>query len=216
MSFKNWRGLLFMQDPWVITTELTPNRIKKMASLIHAVRDDVIDLHNDELGDTRRSTGMRAYECCRQQIIWASMDKELYPWLGILKNDGLFTFSIGGVPVRMYRGVASAPGKRRQRACPEALRQMTFLFEDIGESSSIRWLFAVETDSDRYVERITFTGYLNEEQISSYEIPLEQAVPVLSTIAAELPEAVKLDKAKVAVKIKTKDGKEKNHGSFNA
>lgn len=93
-----------MQDPWDIVPELTPERIMQVASLIRSVRDDVIDLHNEELGDTARSTGLRAYECCRQQIIWATLDSENWSWLGMLKDDGRFTFSIGGVPVRMYRG----------------------------------------------------------------------------------------------------------------
>jgi hypothetical protein len=195
-------GKFYMQDPWDIAPGLTPERIKQIASLIRSVRDDVVDLHDVELGDTARSTGLRAYECCRQQIIWATLDTDNYPWLGMIKDDGRFTFSIDGVPVRMYRGSPNSPGKRRQIACPEAHRQMTFLFEDIGESSYIRWLFAVEVDSDRYVERITFTGYLNEEQVSSYEVPLEHTVPVLTKIKDALPEPIKLNKAKVSVKKK--------------
>ncbi|KJG55149.1 hypothetical protein UA38_21280 [Photobacterium kishitanii] len=90
---------------------------------------------------------------------------------------------------------------------------MTFLFEDIGESSYIRWLFAVEVDSDRYVERITFTGYLNEEQVSSYEVPLEHTVPVLTKIKDALPEPIKLNKAKVSVKKKLSEDSDVKTGN---
>ncbi|MCH1928757.1 hypothetical protein L9G16_01025 [Shewanella sp. A25] len=202
-----------MQDPWDIAPGLTPERIKRVASLIRSVRDDVIDLHDEELGDTARATGLRAYECCRQQIIWATFDSENWPWLGIIKDDGRFTFSIGGIPVRIYRGSPKSPGKRRQIACPEAHRQMTFLFEDIGESSYIRWLFAIEVDADRYVERITLTGYLNEQQVSSYEVPLNQPVPVLSKVTETLPEPAKLNKAKVSVKKKPNEDSDVQNGN---
>ncbi|GAK85876.1 hypothetical protein JCM19238_3466 [Vibrio ponticus] len=90
---------------------------------------------------------------------------------------------------------------------------MTFLFEDIGESSYIRWLFAVEVDSDRYVERITFTGYLNEEQVSAYEVPLEQSVPVLGKVTEALPEPAKLNKAKVSVKKKPNEDSDVQNGN---
>ncbi len=202
-----------MQDPWAINPELTPERLKQLAGLIRSVRDDVIDLHDEELGDTPRSTGLRAYECCRQHIIRASLDNELWSWLSILKSDGRFTFSIGGVPARMYRGSPNAPGTRRQIACAEAHRQMTFLFEDIGETSYIRWLFAVEVDRERYVEKVTFTGYLNEEQVSCYVIPLEEVVPVLNSIDAEVPQAARLDKAKVTVKRKPEGKTGESNGS---
>lgn len=54
-----------MKQPWELNPELTQERLKKLASLIRDVRDDVVDRHDDDLGDSARATGMRAYECCR-------------------------------------------------------------------------------------------------------------------------------------------------------
>ncbi|VUT00587.1 hypothetical protein SB6408_01918 [Klebsiella spallanzanii] len=93
-----------MKQPWELNPALTIERLKQLASLIRNVRDDVIDLHNEELGDSARSTGLRAYECCRTRIIRAATQHEEWPWLGIVKDDGKFTFSIDSVPVRLYRG----------------------------------------------------------------------------------------------------------------
>lgn len=52
-----------MKQPWELNPELTQERLKKLASLIRDVRDDVVDRHDDDLGDSARATGMRAYEC---------------------------------------------------------------------------------------------------------------------------------------------------------
>lgn len=75
-----------MKQPWELNPELTQERLKKLASLIRDVRDDVVDRHDDDLGDSARATGMRAYECCRTRIARASMDSEEWPWLGIVKK----------------------------------------------------------------------------------------------------------------------------------
>ena len=48
-----------MKQPWELNPALTTERLKQLASLIRNVRDDVIDLHNEELGDSARSTGLR-------------------------------------------------------------------------------------------------------------------------------------------------------------
>lgn len=148
-----------MKQPWELNPALTIERLKQLASLIRNVRDDVIDLHNEELGDSARSTGLRAYECCRTRIIRAATQFEEWPWLGIVKDDGKFTFSIDSVPVRLYRGGPNRPEERRLIPCVEALSQMSLLPVEVGNAASVIWFFAVEVDDLRYVERVTFTGF---------------------------------------------------------
>ena len=80
------------QVPWEYNSDLSEERLTKMANFIARVRDDVIELHDEELGDTRLALGMRAYECCRTRIIDLSKD-DSFPWLSILTPEGRFTFA---------------------------------------------------------------------------------------------------------------------------
>lgn len=193
-----------MKQPWQYNPSLTQERLVALAELIQGARNNVVQLHDYELGDTERATGLRAYECCRVQILRAASDNDNWPWLGILKSDGRFTFSVDSVPVRLYKGTPSSPTERRLIPCVEAMSQMNFLFEDVGDAASIIWLFAIEVTEDRYVDKITFTGYSNDVQVSSYEIPLNAQVPILADIDIDLPEPVKLGKPALGVKIKKK------------
>lgn len=193
-----------MKQPWELNPELTHERLKQLASLIRDIRDDVVDRHDDDLGDSARATGMRAYECCRTRIIRAAMVPEEWPWLGIVKKDGKFTFSIQSIPVRLYRGRPTSPEERRLIPCIEALSQTSFLFEEIGDAASIVWFFAIEVDEFKYVERVTFTGFLEGTQVSCWEIPLDEKVSAISSIDAELPEPIKVEKPTISVKKKEK------------
>ncbi|MEI8667029.1 hypothetical protein P4S65_00900 [Pseudoalteromonas sp. B131b] len=203
-----------MKQPWEINPALTSERLKKLASLIRSIRDDVVDRHDDVLGDSARSTGLRAYECCRNQIISASRDKDEWSFLDILKGDGRFTFSIDSVPVRLYRGQPSNPQERRLIPCEEATRQMSLLPVEVGNDANVLWFFAIEVDEFRYVERVTFTGYLDEVQVSCWEIPLNEHVPAFTSVNVDLPEPVLVQKASVSVKVKEKKAINDN-GSSN-
>jgi len=80
--------------PWEINPDLTEERIKVIADLICTVRTEVVDLHDEQLGDTRLSLGTRAYECCRTRII-SLAESQIHTWLGIINQEGRFTFKIG-------------------------------------------------------------------------------------------------------------------------
>ncbi|EKN6012430.1 TPA: peroxidase [Yersinia enterocolitica] len=88
--------------------------------------------------------------------------------------------------------------------CFEALSQTSFLFEEVGNAAEIIWFFAIEVDEFKYVDRVTFTGFLDGVQVSCWEIPLSEKVPAISSIDAELPEPVKVQKPVVSVKKKEK------------
>lgn len=202
-----------MKQPWELNSVLTADRLKQLASLIRDVRDDVIDRHDDDIGDTARGTGMRAYECSRTRIIRAVKDSKNWPWLGIVKPDGRFTFSIQSVPVRLYRGKPSCPEERRLIPSIEALRQMSWLEPEVGDVAAALWFFAIELDEMRYVERVTFVGFLEGQQISCWEIPLDERVSAFGPAISELPQPVETKKASVSVK--KKDKKAENDGEDN-
>jgi hypothetical protein len=196
-----------MKQPWDVNPALTTDRLKQLASFIREVRDSVVDLHNEELGDSARSLGLRAYECVRTRIIRASNDPE-WSWLKVLRDDGRFTFSIANVPVRFYRGKPDSPEERRLIPCIEASRQMSLLSEDVGNDvASVIWFFAVELDELRYVERVSFTGFYNGAQVAYWEIPLDEKVMPLSLVDSALPAPSYTQKASVSVKVKKKANK---------
>ncbi|MEB5973929.1 hypothetical protein MXF20_17800 [Pantoea dispersa] len=130
-----------------------------------------------------------------------------WPWLGIVKKDGKFTFSIESVPIRfirLYRGKPSSPEERRLIPSIEALSQMSLLEPEIGNVASDLWFFAIEVDEFRYVERVTFSGFLDGTQVSCWEIPLDERVAAISLFEADLPEPIKIEKASVFLKKKVK------------
>ncbi|WP_345853380.1 hypothetical protein [Shewanella algae] len=201
-----------MKRPWELNPLLSKEKLKKLAGLLYEVRNSVVDLHDGDLGDTARGTGLRAYECCRTNILRASASKGEWSWLGIIKPDGRFTFSIDSVPVRFYRGSPDNPQERRMIPCEAAMCQMELLSADIGDIASIQWFIAIEVDENRYAERVTFTGYDNGMQVSCWEVPLDVKPTALAGVTEQLPEPVKIKKARVSVKRKDKNKDAQNDG----
>lgn len=191
-----------MKKPWEINPNLNQESLKKLAGLIREIRDEVTDLHNFDLGDTLRSTGLRAYECVRTHIIRASRDDNKWSELDVVKPDGKFTFSINSVPIRLYRGTPSSPEEKRLIPCCEALNQMNFLYEEVGDYANTIWFFAIELDGSRYVDKVTFTGFLNDAQICCWEVPLDAMVPILTEVNVDSPAPIKLTKATAKIKIR--------------
>ncbi len=196
-----------MKQPWELNPKLSVEHLTEVANFIKNIRNDVIDLHDHQLGDSAKGTGLRAYECIRVRLIREAAKKDQWPWLGILKPDGRFTFSINSVPIRMYRGRPETPFERRLIPCGEAVRQSHFLFEEVGEAALIRWFFVVEVDESKYVERISVTGFLNGQQVSCWEVPLNARVPVIAPVSDSLPQPAKQEKAKARIKRKVKETK---------
>lgn len=201
-----------VKKPWEVIPNLQFDALKAVAALIRDTRDDVITLHDQDLGDTVKGTGLRAYECCRTKIIEAALHNSDMPWLGIIEPDGRFTFSINSVPVRFYRGSPNSPTERRLIPCPQALSQMELLNEEVGDASRILWFLAIETNQERYVDKVTFVGYYNDVQVSAVEIPLDGGAPVLAEVHDNKPSPIKVGKAKVTVKSHDKKASENLDG----
>jgi hypothetical protein len=106
--------------------------------------------------------------------------------------------------VRLYRGRPNSPEERRLIPCIEALSQMNLLPIEVGEAATVLWFFAIEVDDLRYVERVTFTGFLDGAQVSCWEVPLDEKVSAFNSIGVDLPEPVITQKAHVSIKTKLK------------
>jgi len=197
------------EEPWLLAPQLKKEHLYELAKLIVQVRGEVIERHEPEIGDTRLSLGMRAYECCRSRIIQLAAENQ-FPWLSILTPQGRFTFAIGGIPVRFTRNDPKKLPDRKLIPSEEGYYQMS-LFEDENNNSHLRWFLVIDTPFDMPVENAYFIGY-NElnDIVCKWEIPLEDIVPVIVEINDSKPEAVDVPAAKVKLKLVTNKEEPKN------
>ena len=188
------------EKPWELAPQLKEEYIQKLAELIVQVRGEVIDRHDPDLGDSRLSLGMRAYECCRSRIKFKEADGD-WPWLSIITDEGRFTFGIQGVPVRFSRNDPKNLPDRKVIPSYEGYTQMC-LFEQINDYAHIRWFFIIDTPYDTPVENAYFVGY-NEykEIVCKWEIPLSDQVVVMSEVDKDKPQSVKVPPAKAKLKL---------------
>lgn len=195
-----------MKKPWEINKDLTQDRIVQLASFIVSVREEVIDMHDEELGDTRLSLGMRAYECCRSRLILLS-DSGKYPWLSILTSEGRFTFCIGDTPVRFIRHEPKEiPNKKLIISCEAGnkFRQLSLFPNYRCKDASIRWFFVIDTYYKNSADVVYFIGYNEVGDIQSqWIVPIEEKITTLSTTDNYKPQAIEIPPAKPQLKKKT-------------
>jgi len=186
------------QLPWKYNSDLTEERLTEMANFITNVRNEVIELHDKELGDTKLALGMRAYECSRTRIIEASKN-DVFPWLSILTPEGRFTFAIGNTPVRFTRNDPKYLPDRKLVVSTNAMEQMT-LFGD-QPYAEIRWFFVFDTHYKSAADAVYFMGY-NEfgDIVCQWQIPIEDSITLITDISESEHQAVELDKPLVGVK----------------
>jgi hypothetical protein len=191
--------------PWQLAPQLKKDHIQQLAQLLIKVRGEVIERHEPELGDTRLSLGMRAYECCRSQIIFKAFRGE-WPWLSILTPTGRFTFAIENIPVRFTRNEPGSLPDRKLILSPEAGEQIR-LFEDENRYAELRWFLVIDSAYDAPVENAYFVGYspLNEI-VCKWQIPLSDQVPLMSKVDEIETQPIPIPAAKAKLKlVKTKD-----------
>ena len=188
------------EKPWDINPDLKENRIIEVANFICGVRGEVIDLHDEILGDTRLALGMRAYECCRQRLIFED-SQGTWSWFSILTVNGRFTFLFGETPVRFVRNDPENLPSEKLIPSPEASIQMS-LFEDDFDYSDIRWFFVIDTFYKNVADNMYFVGY-NEhgDIICKWDIPLEQKVVMLSSLEEEAVKTTQISKAPIKIKV---------------
>lgn len=191
------------QEPWLLAPQLQKDYIQHIAQLLVQVRGEVIDRHEPELGDTRLSLGMRAYECCRSRIKFKDADGD-WAWLSIVTDEGRFTFAIDGIPVRFSRNDPNSLPDRKLIPSEEGYEQMC-LFESSNDYALLRWFFVIDSPYDIPVEHAYLVGYTEFNEIKcKWEIPLSDQVPVMSDVDKVKPQAVKVKPAKAKLKLVTK------------
>ena len=171
--------------PWKLHPSLTQERLGIIAGLICSVRHEVALLHEPNKGDTPWSLGCRAY--ARACFVIAQAAQFRYrEWLRVIEDGGLhFVFTVGGAPLRFYRGLMDESNPRyRIRKLPEIVAQQSafaFMQELAFQEMVLRLNF--ETDSRGEVSRISLVRLDSRGNPHHlYDIPIEQfkkeAVPI--------------------------------------
>ncbi len=196
-------GDSLLKKPWDYNPDLTEDRIVELANFIVTVREEVIEMHDEELGDTRLSLGMRAYECCRSRLISLS-DSGKHTWLSILTPERRFTFCIGQTPVRFTRNDPRYLPNKKLLVSEEAgkkFKQLSLFPENPCEDSAIRWFFVIDTYYKNPADVVYFVGYDESGFIQSqWLIPIEAKVSILSTLDDVKSKPIDIPAAKVRLK----------------
>jgi hypothetical protein len=165
--------------PWEKYTALKAEHLSRIATLIRDVRKGCVDLYEPEKGDGPWSLGTRVYE----RTFFAIKElAKIEAWLGINKEFHAlqFSFNIGPVPLRYFRGdPEDPPSHYLAHTDGELIQLQTCLhFDDRPTIDSIL-RFAVEVDSTRQAAAV-FLIEIDEyrEVIGQYQIPFESAANV--------------------------------------
>lgn len=200
--FFNLKILAMTDKPNNYNPDLTDERIILLAQFFASVRGEVIELHDEEiLGDTPLSLGMRAYECCRSRLISQS-ELGKWPWLSILTPEKRFTFSVGSTPVRFVRNNPDLLPDKKLIRSEEAKKQLDLFSHDLPVSPT-HWFLVIDTHYMNAADSIYFMGYSNaNEIICKWEVPLRDAVTLLSDVSSPLSQPVEVKEAPLGLRKK--------------
>jgi hypothetical protein len=160
--------------PWVKYSPLTQDRLSAIANIIRHVRRETVALHDPIGGDNEWSLGCRIYARTCHCIRGAANDHQ---WLTILPEaENLsFSFAIGSIPFRFYRGKPNDPPGRYLIKTYGELHQLQTALEIEGLRPLDKILrLAVETDASREVSDVSFVETDEAGNVTeTYRIPFD-------------------------------------------
>ena len=184
--------------PWEYHPDLTEERIVTVARMIVDGRHAAVELYDQENGDNGWTLGCRAFQFGRHRILRA-VDDATHGWLGVVDRSLQLIFTIGEVPLRIYRGEADEPTDRTMRQSLPELRQLGFSFEERDEGRELAYRFAIETDIDGSVIAVKFVGLRGETAILNWDVPLADSRPT-GAVGRPASESVDLEAPNVGVR----------------
>jgi hypothetical protein len=169
-----YQGMIAEIEPWLKYPDLTQSRLTVLANEIRRVRSECVALHQPEAGDGDWSLGCRVY----QRTFFAIKElAKTVDWLTI--NQELkalqFSFSVGSVPLRYYKGDPDDPPSRYLMHSDGELQhiQLCFEFEGLPSANTILRL-AVDVDATRQASSVSLVEIDEfKEVIGKYRIPFD-------------------------------------------
>jgi hypothetical protein len=166
--------MIVEMEPWTKYPDLTEEYLSIIATLLRDVRAECVKLHEPEKGDGDWSLGTRVYQRSyfairelSQTADWVRMNSEL--------KALQFSFSIGRVPLRIYKGDPEDPPSRYLTLTPgeERAIQLSFEFEGLPALDTVLRL-AVEVDSTRHAASVSLVEIDEfKEVVGVFRIPFE-------------------------------------------
>ena len=168
--------------PWELHPALEEARLRAVARVVQNVCHDSAVDYQPSKGDTQWSLGCVRYArlCSR---VRAAAEGEHQAWLGVEASHDLYLLlTIGGTPVRIYRGNTDDPAPARY-AQPhlEELHAMQLAFEGMGalmEERAFRFVYATNGAgeiAEIWFEQVDETG----QHYNAWPIPLEPLAEVV-------------------------------------
>ena len=131
--------------PWEYHQELTEERLVRVAQLLALGRGSAVDRFDPTIGDDNWTLGVCAYNygCFRISQAAGTLGFE---WLGVIDPGKHFQFSIGGVPMRFWRGDPAEPTAKIVIATPR--EQLLLDLEPGVPTAGVLFRVGVTTDID--------------------------------------------------------------------
>lgn len=165
----SWYQLHMSFLPWERYPALEEDRLIAVADAIRRGRRSAVRDFNPDEGDNAWTLGVLAYARGCFALTEAS---KLYDWLNIIPEaNNRFTFTIGDVAMKFYRGDPEDPPSRSLAISFAELSYIQQkLFEDMGEDRVLR--LAVETDSYGDVRLVSLVEISGGSVRNVYAIPM--------------------------------------------
>lgn len=189
--------------PWEHHAALTRERLITIGKLIERGRNDALDRYDPAIGCTGWTIGCEAFSFQKHQIETAADDLD---WLEILDPSMQFIFSIGGVPVRFYRGEPDEPNARTLKQSFSELHVLSLFGPEelIKLAPEPIYRFAIETDLDGAITAISFVVLDGAAAVLTWPVPLDEAVTKVSPLWVPGSEGVHLPAPSVGIAARKK------------
>lgn len=175
--------------PWDYHPELTEERLVKVAQLLERGRGDAVDRHDPSIGGDGWTLGVCAYNYGCFRIAEAAGTPGL-EWLAVIDGSKHFQFSIGGVPLRFWRGDPADPTTKITEAT--RFEQLLLDLEPEVPTAGMLFRIGVTTDEDGALLGAAFVALRNDEPETVWPLPLADAQPLIVLLGDDRPEGREL------------------------
>lgn len=174
-----------MPHPSTLHPDLSDERLTEVSRILEDVRREVAAAHQPDAGDGPWGFGCRAHE---RSCYALTMESATLTWLSASGDFRDFSFRIGEVPMRFFRGAAHKPSSRtlRQTVAELAATKQLSLLPPTADEADLFWRLALETDEEGRLLRAVLVRTNAEGKVPyQWEIPLTSSVAVPSEVRPE-------------------------------
>lgn len=166
--------------PWDYHPELMEDRLVKVAQLLALGRGSAVDRFDPSIGDDNWTLGVCAYNYGCFQIARVA-ETPGFEWLKVIDPGKHFQFSVGGVPMRFWRGDPSEPTTKILVATP--FEQLLLDLEPGIPTAGVLFRIGVTTDIDGALLSASFVALRNDQPEVVWPLPLADAEPLIVLLA---------------------------------